>query len=852
MHLTSGLQLGPYEIVAPIGAGGIGEVYRAHDSRLSRQVAIKVLHADVGGDPARLRRFEQEARTAGSLDHPNLVTVFDIGSQDGTPYIVFELLRGTTLRACLDKGPLPARTAFAYAIQIASGLSAAHEKGIVHRDLKPANVFVTKDGRVKILDFGLARLRSSSVEYDGAEANTSSAITGPGAMVGTVGYMSPEQAVGLPVDHRSDIFSFGALLYELLSGRRAFGGDSPVATTAAILKEDPLPLAGPSVAALPGLERIAWQCLVKDREKRFQSARDLVFALEAASTVPAESGAGMRPPRRPRKGLALAMAAVVAGLLGLAVLLGRSSTPPPPLFDRLTYRRGFVVSARFTPDGENLVYGAAWDGEPVRLFSTRVGSTESRPLDLPPADIFAISSRGEMAVSLGCQRLAGFNECVGTLARASFAGGAPRELVKDVLGADWSPDGKDLAVVRVIKERGPRLRLEMPLGNVLFEGRAAHPRVSPRGDLVAFFDASDEPTGSLRVVDRKGKVRTLLTGRYGSCTGVAWSRAGDEVWMTAYDADNRTWLRGVSLRGRERVVHADASRLTILDVGPRGALMARFDVRFSTNGLVPGAETERDLSWFASSLPTDVSRDGKTLLFVERGEAGRGQSGVFARRMDGSPAVRLGEGWHGRLSPDAKRVAALSSEFKTIVIMPTGPGDTKTISLGELRGHAVDWRPDGKAILFVGAQPGRPARTYLQDLEGGSPTPITPEGSAGSLPSPDGKFVVARSADEGLELHSLEGGLPRPIPGVMAQDDPVSWSPDGKSLWMIRTEPWRFTLSRLDLTTGRRSQLRTVAPADPAGIIRFADPFVATPDGRYYAYGVWRVMNELYLVTGLR
>jgi Tol biopolymer transport system component len=534
-------------------------------------------------------------------------------------------------------------------------------------------------------------------------------------------------------------------------------------------------------------------------------------------------------------------------LLVLAFFAGRSLPRTPPLFERLTYRRGFVVSARFAPDHHNLVYGASWDGQPVRLFSSRVGSRESRPLDLPPADIFAISSQGEMALSLGCRRVAGFGECIGTLARSSLAGGAPRELVEDVAGADWSPDGKDLAVVR---GGGFKRRLEMPLGNPLFEGRVAHPRVSPKGDLVAFFDASDEPRGSLRVVDRKGHVRTLITGSYTYSTGVAWSPDGDEVWMTAYDSDNRTWLRGVTLRGRERVVHAEASRLTILDVGPRGALVARFDVRFSMSGLVPGAESERDLSWFASSLPVDISADGKTLLFVERGE---GTSGVYLRRMDGSPAVYLGEGWQGRLSPDGKSMAVLARDFKTVALMPTGPGEARTLTRGDLeRLGDVHWFPDGRRIVFIAAQAGRPFRSYVQNVDGGIPTPITPEGVVGLWPSPDGQSLVARSADEDWTLFPLDGGPPLPIPGITLQDEPVRWSLDGKSLYVVQTEPWRFTLSRVDVATGRRSELRTVTAADPAGLVSLADPVVVTPDGRYYAYGAWRVMNDLYLVKGLQ
>ncbi|HZI66739.1 MAG TPA: serine/threonine-protein kinase, partial [Thermoanaerobaculia bacterium] len=290
MTLTAGSRLGPYEIVAPIGAGGMGEVYRAKDPRLGRDVAIKVLPASVSQDHDRLRRFEQEARAAGLLNHPNITAVYDIGSADGAPYVVTELLEGETLRSRLSTGPLPVRKALDYAIQIGRGLAAAHEKGIVHRDLKPENLFLTKDGRVKILDFGLAKLKpSESEERQQTNLPTGSIGTEPGVVLGTMGYMSPEQVRGKPADHRSDIFAFGAILWEMLAGRRAFHGDTAADTMTAILTKEPPELSGTNAAVHPGLDRIVRHCLEKNPEERFHSAHDLAFDLEALSGV---SGAG--------------------------------------------------------------------------------------------------------------------------------------------------------------------------------------------------------------------------------------------------------------------------------------------------------------------------------------------------------------------------------------------------------------------------------------------------------------------------------------------------------------------------------------------------------------------------------
>src|SRR6202011_1976930 len=283
MPLSSGTRLGPYEILAPLGAGGMGEVYRARDARLGREVAIKVLPASFSADADRLRRFEQEARAAGILNHPNLTAVLDIGEHEGAPYVVQELLEGETLRQALAGGRLSARKAIDYAVQIAHGLAAAHEKGIVHRDLKPDNLFVTKDGRVKILDFGLAKLIHAEEGSQFTDLSTATAGTEPGVVLGTLGYMSPEQVKGKSADARSDIFSFGAILYEMLSGQRAFHRDSAAETMSAILREEPPDLSVTNQGISPGLERIVRHCIEKNPEQRFHSAHDVPFALEALS-----------------------------------------------------------------------------------------------------------------------------------------------------------------------------------------------------------------------------------------------------------------------------------------------------------------------------------------------------------------------------------------------------------------------------------------------------------------------------------------------------------------------------------------------------------------------------------------
>jgi serine/threonine protein kinase len=515
MPLPAGTKLGPYAIQAQIGAGGMGEVYRARDTRLGRDVAIKVLPASFASDADRLRRFEQEARAVAALNHPNILAVHDIGTQDGNPYIVTELLEGRTLRDQLNDGVLPVRKALDYATQISEGLAAAHGRGIVHRDLKPENIFCTKDGRVKILDFGLAKQAASPAAHAGAtmSGETIPAQTEPGLVMGTVGYMSPEQVRGAPADQRSDLFSLGAILYEMLSGQRAFKRDTNAETMTAILKEEPPELTATNPATAPGLERIVHRCLEKEPSQRFQSASDLGFAIEALSGT-TKSVAIPAAALRSRQWRIVALAAAVPVALA-AGWLARNATLTPkssPVFHQITYRRGTVYAARLAPDGKTIVYSAAWEGDPLQLYVASDQFPESRPIDVKQSLLLSISSSSQLAILANAKTVDHY-EWLGTLAIMPLSGGAPREMLQSVTAADWAPDGQSLAVVHLVSGK---YRLEYPVGKTIFEttGSITQPRVSRDGKKVAFLfhPVQGDDRGSVMVVSPGAPPKVLSDG----------------------------------------------------------------------------------------------------------------------------------------------------------------------------------------------------------------------------------------------------------------------------------------------------------------------------------------------------
>jgi eukaryotic-like serine/threonine-protein kinase len=861
--LSAGSRLGPYEVLAPLGAGGMGEVYRARDPRLGREVAIKVLPSSFSKDPDRLRRFEHEARAAGALNHPNITAIHDIGSHDGSPYVVTELLEGETLRSRISTGALSTRKAIDYAIQIAHGLAAAHEKGIVHRDLKPENLFVTRDGRVKILDFGLAKLKQPEAGPEKqTELATATAGTEPGVVLGTMGYMSPEQVRGKPADQRSDIFAFGTILWEMLSGRRAFHGDTAADTMTAILTKEPQELSGKDAAIHPGLDRIVRHCLEKNPEERFQSARDLAFDLEALSGVSAARAAVALPSTKRRRPWVLTAAAAAAAALVAAAVAGflayrsgkKAGYVPPPSFFQLTFQRGELGGSFFAPDGHTIVYSAAWEGKPMEVFVHRPESPESRQFGLQ-GEVLGMSRTGELAVSLNRRPYFPFVG-IGRLGRISIAGGAPREILDDVQWSDWSVDGKDLAIVRDV---GARNRLEFPIGKVVYEtdGWISHPRVSPGGDRIAFVDhpIPRDDGGSIAVVDRAGK-KTTLTPVYATAQGLVWTPDGREIWFTAAEGGFNRAIHAVDQSGRGRLVGRIPGVSTIKDISKDGrVLMANETYRLGVLGRRAGDPKESELSWLDFSLVTDISRGGDAILLTESGEGGGPGYSAYLRKTDGSAAVRLGEGSAQAFSPDSQWALCIVHPVTdaTLVAVPTSVGETRAFPKDGLRVTTADWFPDGKRILFTATAPGSGTRLYVRDFAGGKARPLTPEGYRHfeRAISPDGRFVAVRGPDRRLYLYPLEGGEPTPLPGLTAEDRPARFDKDGRWLYVYSLGGIPLRIYRYEIASGRKELWKEVSPADSAGLSSMSR-FVPTPDGQAYAYSYFRVLSYLQIVDGLK
>jgi serine/threonine protein kinase len=915
--------LGPYQIAGIVGEGGMGVVYRATDTRLGRDVAIKVLTHVAVSDRERLLRFEQEARATGMLNHPNLLTIYDVGrDDDDNPYLVSELLEGETLTNRLARGPLSPRKAVDAALQMALGLAAAHEKGVVHRDLKPDNIFLTRDGRLKILDFGIAKLTGSALG-DGPTFEV--AATEPGMVLGTVGYMSPEQVRGESVDQRSDLFSLGAIFYEMLSGARAFKRNSGIETLSAILKEEPPDLMEILPAIPPTLERLVRRCLEKDREVRFQSARDLAFNLEMLSTMstthtlpnvarvatgahPAQSqphavatdahtaiGPAVtssarahtpttrqpaRPLTKPKRRispvlLALLFAVSIAGAAYGGWMWAQRSkgTPVEPEFHRLTFRRGEVRTARYSSDGESIVYSAAWDGQPPEIFVVSRGATESRSLGMRDSDVLAVSKSSELAILLRRDRLTN----LGTLARVPLAGGTPREVAENVLQADWSPDGSELAI---IWQNGTSTRVEYPIGTLKYETpyQVRHVRVSPDGKRLAILEISRGEYDVAIIDDRKQPV-TIARGWARGATGIAWSPDGKQIWVSGTSSGVPPALYSVDIeQGTVRLITRLTGGIRIFDLSPKGeALLSNSIWRAAlvwktpdpaapatpasatTAENPPSVSPETDAAWLDWSALADLSPDGRAILFSETREGGGAKGAVYLRRASDPAPIRLGDGVGDSLSPDGRWV--LCRHGAKLVLVPTGTGQHRELNVDGAFDSGAVWLPDSRRIVVAGImKQSGDYRLFVVDTLDETASPISPEkiwgnGARAFAVSPDGLRVAGMTAEQTIALYSIDGSTATPgavpLGGAVKGEIPIQWSADGASLFVHDPTALPARVTRIQLATGVREPWKEFMPPDPAGVYKIA-PVLITPAGNAYAYNAMRVLSELYVAEGLK
>jgi eukaryotic-like serine/threonine-protein kinase len=845
--LAAGTRVGPYEVVSWLGAGGMGEVYRARDTKLPREVALKTLPEDLARQPDRLARLRSEARILATLNHPGIAMLHGLEEADGgVPVLVMELVDGETLADLLRRKPLPVREATAIGQQIAVALEAAHQKGVLHRDLKPANIRLTADGRVKLLDFGLAKAVIGAAIDSHLDTHTSPASEA-GVVLGTAPYMSTEQARGQEVDRRTDVWSFGCVLFEMLAGKRAFEGATFSDTVAAVLEREPdwkaLPRETPRT-----LLRLMQRCLQKEKDRRLRDIGDARLELEdvLSGADGTETGGVDSERHGPARWLLLGACAVaLVAMTMLWVQYRRAKLHHRlPTIQRLTFNLGHISDARFTSDGKTVVYSAFWDGNPPEIFSTRLERHESRSLGLPSARLTSVSSQGELAILLSRDFA---SNSPGRLARVPFSGGTPREVLDDVVSADWSPDGRELAVTRLVDGE---LQLEYPIGKVL-----AHPphgvgtiRVSPDGGKVAMLGASE-----IVIYDRGGKKTVVDAPR--SVIGHAWA-SDDAMWITAGETGENRSIRLVTLDGKARELYRAPTSMVMLDAAPDGRILfyQGFE-RMAVRGKAPGDPKERELGVFAWSELSGLSRGGTHVTMgTPTNQPQRDTGATYFRSTRGDAPVRLTEADAIALSPDARwaLVSEASEGRSRLQLMPTGAGEARVLPLEPLQDVGGAWFMDDEHILVDGAEPGRPERSYLLDRSGKAPRAVTPEGVIAIQYSNARDSILGCCAKGRVVVRCpLSGGSPEPLPARLPSNvSPIGMTADGRSLFVHHPSvPLR--VDRFELATGRLTPWKALRPDDLTGVTLIWNVAV-TPDGEAYAYQYSRFLKDLFLIEGLR
>jgi eukaryotic-like serine/threonine-protein kinase len=875
MRLATGVRLGPYEITGALGAGGMGEVYRARDTRLGRNVAIKVLPAVFANDEAWLRRFEREARASSSLNHPNILVVFDIGTQDGMPYLVSELLEGRTLQERLASGRLPVSKSIDYARQLAAALSAVHDKGITHRDLKPGNIFITADGRAKILDFGLAKPQPVA---DSASATVEQSLTGQ-VLIGTPGYMSPEQARGLPTDARTDIFSLGVVIHEMLSGARPFERASMVETLHAILDSDAPPLPETVLRACPALGWIVARCLAKDPAERFRSAHDIDLALQAAASA---SGADRPAPATP-----LRAATPVLWTIGIAImciaagaLIGRlwrpSAIGDPPRLEAVTFS-GHDGSPAASPDGKTIAFTSDRDGTP-RIWLKQVAGGGELALTAGRDDLPRFLPDGSAILFVRASADGS------ALYRVPLLGGDPHKLLDDVVGADWSPDGRRLAFTRWVA----RDRVGSIVGVADADGSNAHeiafapgrglttPRWSPDGRTICAVNGlASVATGfGIDLIDAGGGGARLLAPADANMrvSSVVWTP--DSRAIIYSEAESIAgWMSGSSARIIRQDVATGAARSILwvpnhsrtLDVLGSGVLL--FDARSSRQNLreigIGGGAASRALTRGNSTDRQPIYLpDGKSIVFSSnRG----GNLDLWRVGLDDGTVTRItddpADDWDVAVSPDGRRILWASNRtgpYEVWAAAPDGSG-ARQLSRDGTFAQNPQQTPDGRWILYTSSDPTRPGLWRMR-ADGSNPVLLVRSGAL-QLPeiSPDGQLVLyLDGVPSAIRVARIADGSAVPFEITVTQRSTTTavlgrarWMPDGRAIAFVGQDDHGVNgVLVQDFVAGGDTSAtrRPLAGFDPEDS---TESFAISPDGTKITIAGWEQMFNIFLASSV-
>ncbi len=868
MTLVPGTRLGPYEILTPLGAGGMGEVWKAKDTRLDRFVAVKVLPEHLAKSPEALARFEREAKAVAALNHPNITGIFDIGNTDGVAYVAMELLEGESLRTRLESGPLTPKKATELAIQLAQGLAAAHEKGVVHRDLKPDNLWITKEGRLKILDFGLAKqlpgIGQGSDSYLPTAAIQADHHTEKGMILGTLGYMSPEQVRGEAADARADLFSFGVVLFEMLTGKRAFARATASDTMAAILRDDPPELEGNSRPIPLVLRRIIDHCLEKAPERRFRDAHDVAFALENLSS--SETAAPISAPFAPQNRRATRAWAMIAGAAvlgaGLTGWLLRGGAPALPAFHPLTNERGTLSAARFIPSTSEVIYSARWGVQPEQWYTRKLDQPGGQTVPGGEGPILSVTREGEVLALTEAYLTHG--QLSGRLFSLPVVGGSPREWAESVWGCDQGERSGDMACI--LGSYGAEIRIEWPLGHPVYRclNTLRSPRI--RGDQLVVFQEKqgNVEEGVLLLVDRKGQVRELSTLK--GFTGLAWGPRADEIWVSTYHGGESRIL-ALDLAGRSRTLLHHAGRLEIQDVDARGRVLAALHTyQRHTFAHLEAESSDRDLGWLDAQATMGMTSDARTVLLANLGEWSTTEGALYLRPLSGGPAQRLGSGGVSQptLSQNGMWVGSFiqDPEF-SLVVTPTGRGIARKVPLPDMRNGDISANvfDDGRQVFVWGSLNRAPFAGFSLDVASGAIRKVTREGLSPFLfeapCSSDGQWLalidgnkLENGANPIVILHP-DGTGERIYTWLKPGEAIAGWGGDSASLIVWDRNRLPALVERLDLATGRRTRMAQITPPDPAGVPGIQGVFLSQTGGRY-AYNFVRRLSQLYTIEGLK